>query len=200
MKTNKKINVRALTVTAIMGALGTVLMSLEFSIPALIPPFIKLDFSELPALITSFAYGPLWGILVCLLKNVIHVFFGSTMGIGEISNFILGSVFVGVAGLIYKKHKDKKGALISCLIGSAAMAVISVFTNYFIVYPLYAKVLVMPMEEIIGMYSAILPSADNLWKALLIFNLPFTFVKGLIDSIFCFLIYKRISPILKKQS
>ncbi len=200
MKTNKKINVRALTVTAIMGALGAVLMALEFAIPSLIPSFIKLDFSELPALITSFAYGPLWGILVCLLKNVIHVFFGATMGIGEISNFILGSVFVGIAGLIYKKHKDKKGALISCLIGSAAMAVISVFTNYFIVYPLYSKVLGMPMEAIIGMYSAILPSADNLWKALLIFNLPFTFVKGLIDSIFCFLIYKRISPILKKQS
>ena len=200
MKTNKKINVRALTVTAIMGALGAVLMALEFAIPSLIPSFIKLDFSELPALITSFAYEPLWGILVCLLKNVIHVFFGSTMGIGEISNFILGAVFVGVAGLIYNKHKDKKGALISCLIGSAAMAVISVFTNYFIVYPLYSKVLGMPMEAIIGMYSAILPSADNLWKALLIFNLPFTFVKGLIDSVFCFLIYKRISPILKKQS
>lgn len=198
MKTNKKLNVRALTVTAIMGALGTVLMALEFPIPALIPPFIKLDFSELPALITSFAYGPFWGILVCLLKNVIHVFFGATRGVGEISNFILGSVFVGIAGLIYKKHKDKKGALISCLIGSAAMAVISVFTNYFIVYPLYSKVLGTPMEAIIGMYSAILPSADNLWKALIIFNLPFTFVKGLIDSIFCFLIYKRISPILKK--
>ena len=198
MKTNKKTNVRALAVTAIMSALGIILQVLEFALPSLIPSFIKLDFSELPALITAFAYGPLWGILVCFIKNVIHVFFGSSMGIGEISNFILGAVFVGVAGLIYKKMKDKKGALIGCLVGSASMAVFSILSNYFVIYPLYVQVLGMPMEAIIGMYSAIVPAADDLLKALIIFNLPFTFIKGLIDSVFCFLIYKRISPILKK--
>ncbi len=197
-KKKKKLNVRALTVTAIMSAVGVVLMALEFPIPSLIPSFIKMDFSELPALITSFAYGPLWGILVCFLKNVIHMFFGSTMGIGELSNFILGAVFTGVAGIIYKKNKTKKGALISCLIGAATMALVSVVTNYFIVYPLYIKVLGLTEEAIIGMYSAILPAADSLIKALVIFNLPFTFVKGLIDALVCFLVYKRLSPILKK--
>ena len=196
----KKFGVRALTVTAIMTALGVILQTLEFPIPSLIPSFIKLDFSELPPLITSFAYGPLWGILVCFIKNVIHVLFGSSMGIGEISNFILGAVFVGVAGLVYKKNKSIKGALIACLAGSAAMAVFSIFSNYFVIYPLYGKVLGLSTEAIVGMYSALLPAADNLWKALIIFNLPFTFVKGIIDSVFCFLIYKRISPIIKKQS
>lgn len=191
-------NVRALVVTAIMCAVGIILQNLEFAIP-IIPSFIKLDFSELPALITTFAYGPLWGILVCFVKNLIHLFFGSSMGIGEISNFILGAVFVGVAGIIYKKIKSLKGALIACIIGSTAMAIFSVFSNYFVIYPLYVKVLGMPMEAIIGMYSGILPAADNLWKALIIFNVPFTFTKGLIDSVFCFIIYKRISPILKKR-
>lgn len=194
----KKTNVRAITVTAIMSALGAVLMMIEFPIP-IIPSFIKLDFSELPALITSFAYGPAWGILVCLIKNVIHLFLGSTMGIGEASNFILGAVFVGVAGLIYKKNKNKKFALISCLIASAVMAVFSVFSNYFIVYPLYIKVLGMTEEMIIGMYTAILPAADNLFKAILIFNLPFNFAKGLINALLCFILYKRLSPVLKKQ-
>lgn len=198
MSNTKKTNVRAITVTAIMGALGTILMVIEMSLPFM-PSFIKLDFSELPALIASFAYGPVYGILVCLIKNVIHMFFGSTMCIGEISNFILGAIFVGTAGVIYKKNKTKQGALISCLIGAVVMAVISIFTNYFIVYPLYVKVLGMPMEAILGMYQAILPAADNLWKALIIFNLPFNVAKGLIDAIFCFLIYKRISPILKKK-
>ncbi len=198
MAKTKKINVKAITLTAIMGALGTVLMMIEFALPAIMPSFIKLDFSELPALIASFAYGPAYGILVCLIKNVLHLFFGSTMGIGEMSNFILGAVFVGTAGIIYKKHKSKKGALISCIIASFIMAVISVFTNYFVVYPLYVKVLGMTMEQITAMYSAILPAADNLWKALIIFNLPFNAVKGLIDSVLCFVIYKRISPILKK--
>ncbi len=198
MAKTKKTDLRALTVTALMGALGTVLMVIEFSIP-IMPSFIKIDFSELPALIASFAYGPVYGILVCLIKNVIHMFFGSTMCIGEISNFILGAIFVGTAGIIYKKNKTKKGALISCLIGAVVMAVVSIFTNYFIVYPLYVKVLGMPMEAILGMYQAILPAADDLWKALIIFNLPFNIVKGLIDAVLCFLVYKRLSPILKKQ-
>lgn len=194
----KKTNVRAITVTAIMSALGAVLMMIEFPIP-IIPSFIKLDFSELPALITSFAYGPGWGILVCLIKNVIHLFFGTTMGIGEASNFIIGAIFVGVAGIIYKKNKNKKSALISCLIASAVMAVFSVFSNYFVVYPLYIKVLGMTEEMIVGMYTAILPAADNLFKAILIFNLPFNFVKGLINALLCFVLYKRLSPVLKKQ-
>lgn len=200
MMFKRNFRVRAITVTAIMSALGIILQVLEFALPAIIPSFIKLDFSELPALITSFAYGPLWGILVCFLKNFIHIFFGSSMGIGEISNFILGAVFVGVAGLIYKKNKNIKGAIIGCVVGALSMAVFSIPSNYFVVYPLYSKVLGLPEEAIVGMYHTILPAADNLIKALLIFNLPFTFIKGLIDSVFCFIVYKRISPIMKKQS
>ena len=195
---SKKNNLRAVTVTAIMGGLGTVLMLIELSIP-IMPSFIKLDFSELPALITAFAYGPAYGILVCLIKNVIHMFFGSTMCIGEISNFILGAVFVGIAGVIYKKNRTKKGALISCLIGSAVMSVFSVFSNYFVVYPLYIKVLGMTEEIILGMYQAILPSVSNLFSAIAIFNLPFNFVKTILVSVICFALYKRLTPVLKKQ-
>ena len=79
------------------------------------------------------------------------------------------------------------------------MAVFSVFSNYFVVYPLYVKVLGMPEEAILGMYQAILPSVDNLFEAIAIFNLPFNFVKMLLVSVICFAIYKRISPIMKKQ-
>ncbi len=183
-----------------MTAIAEILQVLEFSIPSLVPSFIKLDFSELPALITSFAIGPLWGILVCFLKNLIHILFGSSMAVGELSNFILGAVFVLVAGLIYKRHKTAKTALVACLIGSLAMAVCSVFSNYFLIYPLYGKVLGLSTDAIVDMYSALLPSVDNLWKALLIFNLPFTFVKGIIDSALCFLIYKKISPVIKKNT
>ena len=197
-KKSKKVNVKALTVTGVMGALAFALMMLEFSVP-IMPAFIKLDFSELPALITGFAYGPLWGIAVCFIKNFIHVFISSTGAIGEISNFVLGAVFVGTSALIYKKKKNKKWALISCVISSAIMAVFSVFSNYYIVYPLYVKVLGMPEAAILGMYQAILPSVDNLFEAIAIFNLPFNFVKMMIVSLMCFAIYKRISPIMKKQ-
>ena len=77
------------------------------------------------------------------------------------------------------------------------MAVISVFSNYFIVYPFYTLVLMMPMDTIIGMYQAILPSVDGLLECLIIFNMPFTFVKGLFSVVITFIIYKHISPILK---
>lgn len=79
------------------------------------------------------------------------------------------------------------------------MAVISIFTNYFVVYPAYVVIYGMPMEAILGMYKALLPAANNLFKALVIFNLPFNFFKGLVDALVCFAVYKRISPILKKQ-
>ena len=195
MNKNTKNNLKAITVTAIMGAIGFVLMFLEFPIPALIPSFIKLDFSEIPAIITTFALGPVWGVLVCLIKNVLHLFDSSSGGVGELANFLLGAVFVFTAGMIYRFHKTRKGAFIGALIGAILMAVLSVPINYFITYPVYTAFI--PMEAIIGMYQAILPVANTLLKALLIFNLPFTFIKGMIDTVFCFIVYKKLSPILK---
>ncbi len=179
-----------------MGAVGFILMMLEFPISFLIPSFIKFDFSELPALITVYALGPWWGVLVCFIKNALHLFVGTTAGVGELSNFVLGAIFVYVSGVVYKRNKSRKGALIGALIGAILMAAISVATNYFFVYPIYAKMLI-PMDAIVGMYSVLLPSVDNLFEALLIFNLPFNFAKGLIDAAICFVIYKKLSPILK---
>ncbi len=192
-----KINItKFIAVIAVMGAVGFVLMLLEFPLPFLIPAFIKFDFSELPALITAFAYGPLSGILVCLVKNLLHLLFTTTAGVGELSNFILGAVFVGFAGLIYRHRKTRGWALIGAATGAIIMSVVSVFTNYYITYPFYAN-LIAPMEAIIGAYKALLPTVDNLWKALLIFNLPFNFAKGMIDTAVCFLVYKKLSPLLK---
>lgn len=196
----KKINLRAFAVTAIMGAVGFILMLLEFPLPFIIPSFIKLDFSEIPALITAFALGPWYAAAVCLIKNLLHLFMTSSAGVGELSNFLLGAVFVIVCGYIYKYNKSRKTALISCLIGAGVMAIMSVIINYFAVYPAYVKLYGMPMEAIIGMYKAILPGADTLVKALLIFNLPFTFLKGVIDSTVCFAVYKSLSPIIKNNS
>lgn len=193
----KKELTKKITVSGVLGAMGFVLMLLEFPLPFIIPSFIKLDFSEIPALIGSFAYGPLYGILVCLIKNLLHLFVTTSNGVGEISNFILGAVFVGVAGVFYRKMRSRKGALLGSLSGAALMAAISVATNYFIVYPAFVVIYGMPMEAIIGMYSALLPAADNLIKALVIFNFPFNLVKGILETAVCFAIYKRISPLLK---
>ena len=193
----KKTTIRKTAVTAIMAALSIALMYLDFSIP-IMPVFIKFDVSELPALITSFALGPVYGIAVCLVKNLVHGLTSQSAFIGELSNFILGAVFVATAGFVYQHNKNRKSAFLGALLGALAMAIISLPSNYFIVYPIYAQTFFGgSMDAIVGMYQTILPRTKNLFQALLIFNVPFTFCKGLCSTVLTFLVYKRISPILK---
>ena len=194
MKT--KNHIRELTVTAMLAAVATVLMFLDFSLPMFIPGFVKMDVSELPALLASFSLGPVYGVAVCLIKNLLNlIFHGSTGGIGALCNFLLGAAFVATAGIIYRRSKSRKTAVIGCLVGAAVMAVVSVPVNYFISYPVYAKMF-GGIDAILAAYQAINPNVDGLLQCLVVFNLPFTFVKGLLDSVLCFLIYKPLSPIL----
>ena len=192
---NSTTKVRALTGTAMLGAVAAVLMYLEFPIP-IMPAFVKLDVSELPALIASFAYGPVSGVLVCLIKNLIKLPSTSTAAVGELFNFVMGALFVGVAGIVYRRNKTRKGAIVGALLGALVMAVVSVPYNYFIVYPAYVVLYHLPLEAIIGMYQAINPSVDGLLTCLITFNFPFTLFKGLLDAALCFLIYKPLSGVL----
>ena len=189
-----------LTVTAMLSAVAFILMFIEFPIPALIPSFVKMDISDLPELLAAFSLGPIYGVAVTFLKNLLHIVFKGTSSayVGELCNFLLGSVFSLAAGFIYQWKKSRKSALLGSVVGAALMAVISVPLNYFVVYPAYVVCYGMPLEAIIGMYQAILPSADSLIKCLTIFNLPFTFCKGMLDVLLCFLIYKPLSPLLHK--
>lgn len=177
-------------------AVAVVLQYIEISIP-IIPSFIKLDFSDLPELIGAFAYGPVAGIIIALTKNLIHMAVSQSGFVGELSNFLLGAVFAGVAGLIYKHNKTKKNALIAGVIASIAIAVVSLPSNYFLIYPLYYSVLGFPEEAVFGMYKALLPSVKNMVECLLIFNVPFTFVKGLISVAITMLVYQPLRPVLK---
>lgn len=193
---NRVSSIRKLTVTAIMSALSYALMLIQFPVPFM-PFFIEFDVSELPALITSFSFGPHYGILVCFLKNALHCLASKTFTVGELSNFILGAVFVGIAGLIYMIKKSRKYAIIGSLVGSLAMAVVCFFSNMYITYPFYAEVFAGGMDAILGLYQAILPSMDSIWKSILVFNVPFTFAKGLVSVVITFLVYRKLSPILK---
>ena len=191
---NTKSNARTIAMTGMLSAIAFILMYLQFNVP-LMPSFIAMDLSELPALIGSFAMGPVSGAVICLVKNLLHLMRTSTGGVGELSNFILGASFVITAGIIYKKKKTKQGAMIGSLIGAIVMAVFSVFSNYFLVYPVYTNF--MPMEAIIAAYQAINPHVDSLLDCLIVFNMPFRFIKGMISVVITLLVYKRLSPIIK---
>ena len=187
-------DVRKLTGTAMLSAIAYALMFLDFSVPFM-PSFIKMDLSELPALIGSFAYGPAAGVIICLIKNLIHLTISSTYGVGELSNFLLGASFVLVAGFIYKWKKTRKSALIGSVAGALTMAVVSIFSNYYLVYPIYYNF--MDKDTILAAYQVIFSGVGSIMECLIVFNAPFTFVKGIFSVIITFLIYKRLSPILK---
>ena len=185
-----------ITVTAMLGAVATVLMLLEFPVPFLIPHFVNLDFSELPALLASFSLGPISGVVVCLIKNLVCCLRSSTGCVGELANFLIGVCLIVPAGVIYRRKKSRKTALWGAVIGALVMAVMSIPINYFISYPVYSKLIAI--DAIVGMYQQIRPGVNGLLECLVLFNAPFTLAKGLLDTALCFLIYKPLSPLLHR--
>jgi len=194
-KFNQKTKLRYITSCSILTAVAVILQYIEIAIP-LMPSFIKFDFSDLPAIIGAFAYGPLAGCWITILKNIIHMMVSQSAFVGELSNAILGCTICLIAGIFYQRFKSKKGALAAGIVGSIIMALLSYPLNYYLIYPLYFSVLNYPEAVVLQMYQLINPHVETLGQALLIFNLPFTLIKGLVDVAFCMVIYKRLSPFL----
>lgn len=187
---------RLLTGCGMLAAVAIVLQYIEIAIP-LMPSFIKLDLSDLPELLGAYAYGPAAGVSIAVVKNVIHMLASQSVGVGELSNFLLGAAFAFTAGFVYKRIRTKKGALVAGILASLVMGLISYPVNLFIIYPLYYKVMNFPEPAILAMYQALLPSVKSIPDALLIFNLPFTVVKGLLCVAISMVIYKPLSGFLK---
>ena len=120
--TGKKMNygVRFTTMTAMLSAIAFILMYLEIPLPMIMPDFIKFDFSDLPALIGTFAFRAVSGVIICLIKNLLHLMVSKSMFVGELSNFILGCAFVIPAGLIYHFKKTKMGGLLGGVAGPSS--------------------------------------------------------------------------------
>lgn len=187
-------NVRMLTMTAVLSAIAFVLAFFEFPVP-LSPSFARMDLSDLPALIGAFAYGPVSGVLIELVKNALQLLTSSTGGIGELANFIMGSSFVVAAGLIYKHHKTKKTAILACLIASVIMGVVATVVNYFILLPVFEAF--MPLDQLIASFGEFMPFIKTKLDVVLFNAFPFNLLKGIGISIVTMFLYKRLTPILK---
>lgn len=199
----KGIMIKTIAIVGMLSAIATVLQYLEIPI-FIMPSFVKFDFSDLPALVGAFVLGPIWGCVIELIKNLIHMAVSQSGFIGELANFILGSVMCIVAGFIYKARKTKKIGIVAGIVGAIAMGIASVFVNYFITYPFYIETYFNGnVDTCIGMYTAIsdgifhVAPMTDLMQCLLVFNLPFTIVKGLICTVIGIFIYKPLSKAIK---
>lgn len=154
-----------------------------------------MDVSDLPALIGAFAYGPGAGVMIELVKNALQLFTSSTGGVGELANFLMGSSFVVIAGLIYKLHKMKKTVWAACLTASVGMGIAAAIVNYFILLPLFETF--MPVDQLIASFREFIPFIKTKLDVVLFNAFPFNLLKGICISIITMLIYKRLTPVLK---
>lgn len=198
MQTNRHQPLRYVAKVGILAAMATVLMFLEFPLPFLAPGFYKLDFSEVPVLIGSFALGPLSGVLIELLKNLLKFLItgSSTAGVGELSNFLTGCVFILPAALFYRVKKTRRGALLGLLLGGALFVAVGAVANYFVLIPLYSRLYGLPLDAIVGMGNAIHPAITDLRMLVLLAVVPFNLVKATLDAVITFFLYKRVSFLL----
>lgn len=187
----KKLSLRALVSIGILSSISYILMLLNFPIPPF-PNFLMIDFSDIPALIAALIFGPVAGVLVELIKNIIDYFMtGSETGIpiGHISNFLAGILFVLTTYYIFQVLKTKKGMLFSLVGGTVAMAVIMSILNYFLFLPAFNFFLKIPAM-----------SNPETLKMVVYSILPFNFVKGIIVTVIFMVIYSRLQNWIGKQA
>ena len=192
MKT--KLSIRTMTSVAVLSAVAFVLAFFEFPVP-FSPSFARIDLSDFPALIGAFAFGPVAGILIELIKNMLGLFSSATSGIGELANFLMGASFAATAGLIYKLHKTKKTALVGGIVGSVIMGIVAALANYFILLPLFEQF--MPLDQLIASFGEKMPFIQSKLDIVIYNAFPFNLLKGLVITAVTMLVYKRIRPLLK---
>lgn len=184
-----------LTRCGLLSAMAVILFYIEIPVVA----FYKLDLSTLPAILAGFAMGPIQGLAVIIIKNLVHMLGTSTAGVGELADILMSCAFVIPASLIYRSGKTRKGALKAMLVGSVAMIVAAMLVNYFILIPAYQVLMNLPLEAIIGMGQAVLPFVDNTVKLVIFITAPFNILKAAVLSFVTYLLYKRVSPLLHQK-
>ena len=195
------LSVRKMAIVGVFSAVSFVLMLLEFPLP-FAPSFYKFDFSDMPALVGGFAAGPFAGVMIEFIKILLKlVIKGTSSGfIGEIANFVVGTSFVVPATIIYRLRKTRKTALISCIVGTICITLAGSFLNAFFLLPAYAVIYGCDISMLVEMGTQINPAITSVTTFCLLAVAPFNLIKGIVDSVITFALYKHISPILKGNS
>ncbi|MCZ2259488.1 ECF transporter S component [Sporosarcina sp. G11-34] len=181
---------RKMLVIAMLGSMATILMQFNFPLPA-IPGFLKFDFGEIPAVLAILTMGPVAGITVEVIKNVLHWFFtGSPTGVpvGEIANLVTGILFILPIYFIFNKYRSNKGLASGLIVGTLSMAIGMSFLNYVVFLPMYTYFLNMPAT-----------TGDALYTMIILGILPFNLIKGIIIMVISLLLYNSMKQWIAKQ-
>ncbi|AOY75720.1 ECF transporter S component [Clostridium formicaceticum] len=196
LKKNKVFTTNNLVKMSVLTVIAYILMFVHFPLP-IFPGFLKIDVSDVPALIGGFALGPVAAIVITFVKNILHFLTKtSTGGVGELSNFIVATSYVVPAAMIYHLKKDKTHALVGVLVGTITMTIAGALSNTYLIIPFYSKI--MPIDAIIRMGTVVNSRIVDVPSLVLYGVTPFNIFKGLLMAFTTLLVYKKISPILKK--
>ncbi|MCI5546249.1 MAG: ECF transporter S component [Clostridiales bacterium] len=195
--TRKTVSAKLIARVGVLGAIAALL----FLIPGIpiVPPIYKLDFSTVPVLLGGFSLGPVPGLLILLVKDLVGLTNSSSMGVGELADFLASAAMMLTAVAIYRRHHSRRGALIGLIAGTAVMTAAAALINYYIVIPFYVAAMNMPAEAIVSMIGKVIPAVDSLPKLIAFATTPFNLLKGVVLSVITFLLYKRLSPLLKGE-
>ena len=189
---------RSITV-ALLAALSFLIMLISFPLP-IFPAFLTLDFSDLPAIIGAIIFGPGAGIVIEGLKNLLHyLIVGSFTGvpIGEVANFLAGSIYILGGAWIYKKSQTTKNLLGGLLAGTVIMSVVMAFLNYFIIFPAYAIFMGFSTSQAVNMARMANHQIHNLFTLIIFAILPFNLLKGLVLTFIIIPVYNRLKGFIK---
>ena len=199
----KKMTTKQMSIIAIFGALSVVLYYFaKFKVP-FFPSWLDIQFSDVPALLTTFMYGPVTGVLVIVVRFFCKLPGTSTAGVGEFADLLIGVTLCIVAGLIYKKHRSFKGALCAMAIGMAAGTLMATISNWLILIPAYKgiagfpqKILTSTMDTIISGGNGVVTDANFMLYYLFVAVIPFNLFRYTLVFVITLLLYKRLKNII----
>ena len=185
-----------LTKIAILSAMSVILYLFEFPLP-LFPDFLKIDITDLPAIMGTLIAGPVAGIFIELIKNIIHaITLGHTNGIGEFANFFVGISYIIPLGLLIR-NKTKKSYILGSIAGIITMLVVACFLNYYFLMPAYAELYGVSIQSLIDVAHKINPNITTLRDYVFFAVAPFNIIKAVLISLLGYLVYKSTKGILR---
>ena len=191
-----KLNLKNMVLASIMGAISGVLMLFKFPLP-IAPTFMKMDFSDSVLIIGGFLTGPVYSLAMIFIKWIVKLIITSTSTAyaGELSGLILNISFILPMSYFYNKNKTKKTAIILMIIFSITTSLIAIFTNVYMIFPLYG----LSGNAIVGPFKVLFPFVDSVWQVMLISILPFNLMKIAINSIIALVLYKKVSTFVHRR-